>query len=221
MRDKLVFVTTAFFLILFAASSFAQEQFSCMEYDTDRPGSDYRNFDLPEPLPKLCQAECAKDKKCKAYTYVRPGYQGLKSRCWLKSSVPNPISNPCCVSGVKLSQVQPLPDIVISAIEIFPAQPTAGVSFALNVYVGNAGKAVSGKYDIAMYIKDVDRGNTYPIGTFRKEKMFPGENYAVYSSTDRLVNDSGKFKVHVEIKPFLFKDANTQNNVKIKSFTVQ
>lgn len=72
-----------------------------LEYDTDRPGMDYRSFDLPAADPKLCQNECAGDPNCRAFTYVRPGVQGPKARCWLKSNVPAAVNNPCCVSGLK------------------------------------------------------------------------------------------------------------------------
>ena len=110
---------------------------------------------------------------------------------------------------------------MISAIEVFPAQPQAGVRFAVNVYVKNAGEAPSGKYDLAMFIKDVSRGSTYPVGTFRREEMQPGENIGVYSSTDMLVNYPGSHQVHVEIEPFLWEDGNEQNNTAIRAFTVQ
>jgi LCCL domain-containing protein/PAN domain-containing protein len=72
-----------------------------MEYGIDRPGSDFKNFDLSEVRPELCQAECAMDFNCKAYTDVKPGIQGPNARCWLKSSVPAQVSNSCCVSGAK------------------------------------------------------------------------------------------------------------------------
>jgi len=110
---------------------------------------------------------------------------------------------------------------VISAIEVFPGQPQAGQHFAVNVYVKNAGQAPSGEYDLAIFIKDVSRGSIYPVGTFRKEGLQPGENIAAYSSTDRLVNDPGSYQVHVEIQPFLFEDGNDQNNTAIWAFTVK
>ncbi len=71
------------------------------EPNTNRPGKDYKNFDLEAPKPKLCMAACEKDPKCRAYTYVKPGVQGEKARCWLKSAVPEPKKNKCCISGVK------------------------------------------------------------------------------------------------------------------------
>lgn len=72
-----------------------------MEYNTDRMGSDYRNFDLTRANPALCQTRCSREARCKAWTYVKPGIQGPKARCWLKTSVPVAKPNACCVSGLK------------------------------------------------------------------------------------------------------------------------
>lgn len=71
------------------------------EPGTDRPGSDYRNFKLAKDQPGLCARQCEQERRCKAYTYVKPGVQGAQARCWLKHSVPQPVSDDCCVSGVK------------------------------------------------------------------------------------------------------------------------
>jgi hypothetical protein len=116
---------------------------------------------------------------------------------------------------------EPLPDLTISAIEVFPAQPQAGQYFTVNVYVTNVGEAQSGEYDLAISIKDVSRGYSYPVGTFRNEGLYPGENVPAYSSSDRLVDDPGSFQVDVEIKPFNFEDGNEQNNTLIWAFSVQ
>ncbi len=74
-----------------------------MEYEIDRPGSDYRNFDLEQADPAICQKACSKEAKCKAWTYVKPGIQGPKARCWLKHSVPKATPSQFCISGVKKS----------------------------------------------------------------------------------------------------------------------
>ena len=71
------------------------------EFNANLPGSDYDNFDLSSADPSLCADACAKDSRCKAYTYVKPGYQGNNARCWLKDSVPRKTTDDCCVSGVK------------------------------------------------------------------------------------------------------------------------
>jgi hypothetical protein len=69
--------------------------------NTDRPGQDLRGFNLNTTNPNDCEAACAGDRKCKAWTYVKPGVQGAKARCWLKRDVPPPRQNNCCVSGLK------------------------------------------------------------------------------------------------------------------------
>jgi hypothetical protein len=66
----------------------------------DRPGGDFANFDLNGAFPSDCRDACAKDGKCQAWTYVKPGVQGPKARCWLKSSVPPARANSCCISEV-------------------------------------------------------------------------------------------------------------------------
>ena len=72
-----------------------------MEYDMDRPGSDFTNFDLASASPELCRDACASDASCQAYTYVKPGQLGLRARCSLKNTVPSSVPSGCCVSGVK------------------------------------------------------------------------------------------------------------------------
>jgi hypothetical protein len=71
------------------------------EYDTDRPGSDYRSFDLTGPDPRLCAAQCMQEAECAAWTYVKPGVQGPSPRCWLKDRVPQAVAAEFAVSGVK------------------------------------------------------------------------------------------------------------------------
>jgi hypothetical protein len=72
-----------------------------LESDTNRPGGDYRNFELSQADPNICRNECQSDSTCRSFTYVKPGLQGPKAHCWLKSEVPAASANTCCVSGVK------------------------------------------------------------------------------------------------------------------------
>jgi len=72
-----------------------------MELNTDRPGYDYRNFDLTTPDPRLCKAQCEAKAPCLSWTYVLPGVQAANARCWLKKAVPRTLANGCCVSGIK------------------------------------------------------------------------------------------------------------------------
>ena len=71
------------------------------EWNTDRPGGDYRSFDLAQADPQLCRRACSRESRCRAWTYVKPGtIQGPRPRCWLKDRVPVARSHNCCVSGV-------------------------------------------------------------------------------------------------------------------------
>ncbi len=72
------------------------------EYNFDRPGMDFRSIDYSEAtLVEMCKSACSSDANCKSYSFVRPGFQGPSAKCYLKSGVPNPVNNSCCVSGLK------------------------------------------------------------------------------------------------------------------------
>jgi hypothetical protein len=71
------------------------------ELNTDRPGFDYRNFDLTAADANPCRAQCEAETQCLSWTYVAPGVQGVNARCWLKKAVPQQMANGCCISGVK------------------------------------------------------------------------------------------------------------------------
>ncbi len=74
-----------------------------VESGTNRPGQDYKNFEMQPSIAGFapCQSACVNDPKCKAWTFVKPGVQGPKAKCWLKSGIPNSRQDNCCVSGVK------------------------------------------------------------------------------------------------------------------------
>lgn len=72
------------------------------EPNTDRPGGDYNNFDLPANwVAGTCQELCKANGQCKAWTFVNAGIQAPRPRCWMKSIVPAKVTNNCCTSGVK------------------------------------------------------------------------------------------------------------------------
>jgi hypothetical protein len=71
------------------------------ENNTNRPGSDYRNFTTNDW--RACQATCGDEGgTCAAWTWVRPGVQGASGRCWLKQGAAKPVADVNCVSGVRL-----------------------------------------------------------------------------------------------------------------------
>jgi hypothetical protein len=108
MISKLITKANPLLIAAFSAFFFSISIFSISEavvltyeHNTDRPGKDYKHFDLPTPDYNLCSQACKNDPECKAYTYVKPGIQGSKAKCWLKSEIPSAKSGDCCISGIK------------------------------------------------------------------------------------------------------------------------
>ena len=98
-------------VICFSTPSVRAEQ--SLEANVDRPGNDIRNFDIAAPTPGTfgnevdgCRMTCERDDNCKAWTLVRPGLQGPKARCWLKSGIPAAAPNNCCTSGVPVRAIE-------------------------------------------------------------------------------------------------------------------
>jgi hypothetical protein len=112
-----------------------------MENDVDRPGNDYRSFDLSSPDPTLCKQACDDDPNCKAFTYVKPGFQGTSARCWLKNAVPSAVPSSCCISGVKeeVTDTQLLDHAMASNVD----ESTNNVITRTNVFSGTDSKAYS------------------------------------------------------------------------------
>jgi hypothetical protein len=72
-----------------------------IEYSIDRHGADYRNFTLDaDAAGAPCKSACESDNRCRAWTYVRPGYGTPSARCFLKGRITRPRHKPCCISGV-------------------------------------------------------------------------------------------------------------------------
>jgi hypothetical protein len=72
-----------------------------IESSVDRTGGDYRQFDVSKsPSAEACKQACEGENRCRAWTYVRPGYLGANARCYLKDKIKPPRRKPCCMSGV-------------------------------------------------------------------------------------------------------------------------
>ncbi len=87
------------FLLIAILLSSAPASATTREWGYDRPGMDYFNFVIEDNRVVHCEWKCMQDRRCKAWTFVKPGYQGQYSRCWLKHSVPRLVRNNCCDSG--------------------------------------------------------------------------------------------------------------------------
>lgn len=101
---------------------------SWVETDVDRPGSDFRILWLRGGL-EACQEACAQNPLCTSYTFVKEGDPGRIGGCWLKDSVPPPVRDACCVSGVKtgetVSRYLTKPEPFPQEAEIPPSPPQA------------------------------------------------------------------------------------------------
>jgi hypothetical protein len=76
---------------------------------TDLPGEDYRITHLPPKTdPKHCEALCAADSKCKAWTYVIRGTPAGSGDCCLKTAVPCPGPSDLTFTMVQGSPLLPL-----------------------------------------------------------------------------------------------------------------
>lgn len=73
-----------------------------VEMSIDRYGGDFRSIELsPDATGAACQKACEGDDRCRAWTYVRPGYLNhTAARCYLKDKITKPRRSPCCMSGV-------------------------------------------------------------------------------------------------------------------------
>lgn len=64
----------------------------------DRPGYDFAA--APSSDPMACAQTCAGNPMCKAWTWTKPGTNGISvPMCFLKNPAPSKIKNDCCVSG--------------------------------------------------------------------------------------------------------------------------
>lgn len=72
-----------------------------LEAGTDRPGNDFARH-LAES-PESCRTRCAGEETCQAFTFVKPIPGSAQGSCFLKRSEPQPMANPCCVSGTRSS----------------------------------------------------------------------------------------------------------------------
>jgi hypothetical protein len=64
--------------------------------------SDYESTDMaPGSTARDCQARCAADDGCDAYTFTKAGWQAEHGKCWLKTG--SPLKRNCenCISGAK------------------------------------------------------------------------------------------------------------------------
>lgn len=57
----------------------------------------------PGTSPERCQADCAKNERCRGFTFIRAGAYNPNdsAMCYLASAVTGSVYHACCISGVK------------------------------------------------------------------------------------------------------------------------
>jgi len=117
-----------------------------LEYSVNRWGSDYKNRWLDRADPAECRALCvAEPSVCRSFTYVKPGVQGARARCWLKNAEAGVSSNRETISGVvkKLAFPRPplptLPPVIWPTYEgkVYDVDPKANKQSATTVAVAH------------------------------------------------------------------------------------
>ena len=74
---------------------------AALETSIDRPGGDYKSFEIKMgEAEENCQAACAADNKCRAWTFARAGYVGKDAHCYLKKDIKPPRRKAGYISGV-------------------------------------------------------------------------------------------------------------------------
>jgi hypothetical protein len=70
------------------------------EENVNRPGHTYAKYEVDSP--EACDRACDNEKRCVAWTYVRPGVEDEDARCNLKDHISAPVKDSCCISAVDL-----------------------------------------------------------------------------------------------------------------------
>jgi hypothetical protein len=72
-----------------------------LEKNVNRNGGDYRDFPPQTADPAVCAEACAKESRCRAWTWVNSELEEPTGHCWLKSTIPPAEKDDCCVSGLR------------------------------------------------------------------------------------------------------------------------
>lgn len=75
--------------------------FSPLDYQASLTGENLTYY--PGTSPEQCQADCAKNERCKGFTFIRAGAYNPNdsAMCYLASLVKDSVPHACCISAVK------------------------------------------------------------------------------------------------------------------------
>ncbi|WP_162561623.1 VWA domain-containing protein [Yoonia vestfoldensis] len=95
------------------------------EQNSDRGGFDIAATPLDQPDPRFCDALCAADPNCAAWTFVKAGLQGPQAMCWTKYASGEARQSECCVSGVMADLARLGPTAQVTAVAADDADDVA------------------------------------------------------------------------------------------------
>jgi hypothetical protein len=109
-------------------------------FDTDRPGKDYKNFEVEEVGNddwRVCWKACRDDEKCQAFTFVKSSPRAGRpvGRCYLKYDLPEKIYKRGHISGYKhyfcpelsFTTKSPLPPAIIGGHYSYQINVSGGI----------------------------------------------------------------------------------------------
>ena len=78
-----------------------ETSFSAWNYSASMNGENLTYY--PGTTPEQCQADCAKNDKCKGFTFIRAGAYNPNdsAMCYLVSVAKEMVTHTCCISAVK------------------------------------------------------------------------------------------------------------------------
>lgn len=125
---RVISILSVLILLAVAGMAHAQVAYPNLDY----PGNNYKSFYMDKDFWPDCMSACENDPNCKAWTYVKPGYQGPKGRCYLKNAFPKAVFNKCCESGyfcqdLTFATTSPLPSTVIGGDYKYQIKMSSGV----------------------------------------------------------------------------------------------
>jgi PAN domain len=107
---------------------------STVEFRTDRPGNDYRIFNVSAENFSACLAACQADSGCQAWSYESSNAQRPNGVCWLKAPAPDPVAKQITTSGVMLARLGR--SSPAEAPTLRPVQYSGGPSDTTNLAAG-------------------------------------------------------------------------------------
>lgn len=115
----------------------------------------------------------------------------------------------------------PMPDVMVSAIEIVPLVPVAGKPFDLHVFCQNIGIVPTGTYGVTVTVRNSGGDAVYLNGVAHNRMLEPGQTGAAFATKEIRLERPGRYEVSVQVSPEGFEDSSAENNRASRTFDVR